>query len=193
MKDNYDHLADFFSHGVCTLTRTIWFEVGESNDTEGKSLDNLGKQMLILESVDNDPITIYMRNDGGDVGAGFAIYDLLASSPCHITIIGLDNCSSMGSIIMQAADTRKLLPNAYMMIHEGEVSYPPNSRLNIDNWRKLNEIQDEKCYEIYLSRITEANPSFTKKKLKAMLKCDTILSAEQALELGLIDEVVEKR
>lgn len=193
MKDNYDHLSDFFSHGVCTKTRTIWFEVGESENTDGKSLDTLSKQLLILESVANDPITIYMRNDGGDVGAGLAIYDMIASSSCHITIVGVDNCSSMGSIILQAADTRKLLPSSYLMVHEGEVSYPPNSKMSVDNWRKHNEAQDNRCYEIYLNRINEVDPTFTKKKLLALLKCDTILSAEKALELGLIDDIVEKR
>jgi ATP-dependent Clp protease protease subunit len=193
MKDQYEHLGDFFTHGVCTKTRTIWFEVGEDNDTEGKSLDSLAKQLLVLESVDNAPITIYMRNDGGDVGAGLAIYDLIASSPCHITIVGVDSCSSMGSIILQAGDVRKLLPNSYIMIHEGTVSYPPSTKMSIDNWRKLNDYHDDRCYEIYLDKMREVDPSFTLKRLKTLLKCDTVLTAQRALELGLIDEIVEKR
>ena len=193
MKDQYDHLSDFFTHGVCTKTRTIWFEVGEGSDTEGKSLDSFAKQLLILESVSMEPITIYMRNEGGEVGAGLAMYDLIQSSPCYITIIGIDSCSSMGSIVLQAADCRKLMGSSYLMIHDGLVVHSPNSKMSIENWRKLNDEHDQVCYDIYLKRLREVDPKFTLKRLKSMLICDTIFTAEKALAMGLIDEIVEKR
>lgn len=192
MKD--ENLSDFLSTGVSLKSRVIWFDTcGDEDDTSDATVDKFCKQLLYLEAQSSDPITIYMKNDGGEVGAGLAIHDMIKLSPCRVTIIGLNNVSSMGSIIMQAADERKMLTNTYMMIHEGEVSYQSNHPKSTERWVKLDKILAEVCYDIYLDRIREVQPKFTKKRLTKLLEHDTILSVEEAIELGLIDEVVTKR
>ena len=191
----HEHLSDIFSYGVCTKTRKIWFDyTSDDDDTSSTSLDKLTRQISFLESLNSDPITIYMKNDGGCVSAGLAIHDFIKASPCYITIVGMDNLSSMGTVILQAADVRKVLPNTYLMIHEGTVSYDTNNPVDVDRWRELDRHQSEVCYEIYLNKIRKKHPKFTKAKLKTLLKHDTILkSPQEAIELGLVDSIEVKR
>ena len=63
-----------------------------------------------------------MHTIGGDWNDGMAIYNAIALSPCHITILGYANVCSMSSIILQAADVRLLMPDTDFMIHFGEMS-----------------------------------------------------------------------
>lgn len=77
------------------------------------------KGMHVLESKNSKPITIVMNNPGGDWYHGMAIYDAISCSPCEITIKVYGHAMSMGSVILQAADHRIMMPNSRFMIHYG--------------------------------------------------------------------------
>jgi len=77
------------------------------------------KGIQLLELRNSEPITIIMNNPGGDFFHGLAIYDTIKYSSCHCTIKVYGHAMSMGSLILQAADKRIMMPNARFMIHYG--------------------------------------------------------------------------
>jgi ATP-dependent protease ClpP protease subunit len=77
------------------------------------------KGMHVLESKNKNPILIIMNNPGGDYFHGLAIYDAIKFSSCHCTIKTYGQAMSMGSLILQAADHRIMMPNSRFMIHYG--------------------------------------------------------------------------
>jgi len=95
---------------------------------------------------------------------------------------------SMGSIILQAADKRVITKNSRIMIHRGDVCLEGN--LN-DVKKDLEEtlILDKMCVDIYYERILERNPDFKRAKLEKMMDSNHYISAEEALELGFVDDI----
>jgi ATP-dependent Clp endopeptidase proteolytic subunit ClpP len=122
MKTN---LESWFEHSVDEASRTIYLGSTGSNDGEGESgVDHLMAERLIkglsfLEKRSTKPIHILMNNPGGDWYHGMAIYDAIHLSSCHCTIAVYGYAMSMGSVILQAADSRVMMPNSRLMIHYG--------------------------------------------------------------------------
>jgi hypothetical protein len=190
--------------------------------------------MHVLESKNTtQEITIIMNNPGGDPYHGMAIYDVIRMSACPCTIKVYGYAMSMGSIILQAADYRIMMPNSKFMMHYGYGTHSNHVRI-IENW-----VNEEKrlCHDIenlYLKMMLEkeekeghgymartlskiinkqkqfeypSSPevSYTFSKvldnkreqirtiLKGMLNFDTILNAEETVELGFADEVYKRK
>lgn len=115
----------WFDLSLDQATRTLY--MGSTNsDWEGNEtgVDNFMaeyfvKGMHVLESKNSKPITVIMNNPGGDWYHGMAIYDAINCSPCEVTIKVYGYAMSMGSVILQAADRRVMMPNSRFMIHYG--------------------------------------------------------------------------
>jgi len=181
----------FFQYKVHLPTRTLF--LGPAADSEDDTDHNMSERAIIglhiLDNLESElPITIKMKNEGGSVTDGFTIYDEILECRSLVHIIVCGAASSMGSVILQAADKRIIRPNAYVMIHEGETAHAGTVK-NIEAWMKFEKEQDERCYQIYLDQIRKVDPEFTRAKLINMMKCDKLLNSEQALELGLVDEI----
>ena len=147
-------------------------------------------QMLFLESEDpNKDINFYINSPGGSVTAGFAIYDTMQYIKCDVSTICVGLAASMGAFLLAGGKKgkRMALPNAEIMIHQ-----PSGGARG-----QATEIQ-----------IVAENILKTKKKLNEMLAANTgkpidvierdtdrdnYMSAEEALEYGLIDKVIEHR
>lgn len=188
-----DQIHLFFEHGVDISTKTIYLGYGgdEEMDVDQVLASNVIKGLRILSSIrPEDPINIIMNCQGGDTQHGFAIYDAIRMSPSqvHVTIIG--HCYSMAAWILQAADVRRMSEYSSIMIHDGDNAVS-GRKDETRSWYKFYQEQDELARDILLQRIREKNPSFPANKLDKMLKTDTILWPNQALELGLIDEIVK--
>ena len=118
-------LDKWFDLNVDTDTRTIYMgSAGYTYDEGETGVDHFMAEYLIkgmhsLESKNKKPILIIMNNPGGDWYHGMAIYDAIKSSPCECTIKVYGHAMSMGSIILQAADNRIMMPNSRFMIHYG--------------------------------------------------------------------------
>jgi len=147
------------------------------------------KNLLILDTLSQDPITIIMNNIGGDVNHGLAIYDAIISCKSHVTIKVFGNAASMGSVILQAADERIMSPNSIQMIHYGYLGLDGHAKTaykiadenkRIDKWME----------KIYLQKIQEKQPHFSLQRLQRMLEHDTFLTSHQSVELGLADKVL---
>lgn len=165
---------------------------GNESGVDASLADRAVKGLFLLDTAAPDgdkPINILLNNPGGDVYHCLAIYDAIAAckNKTIITVFGM--AMSAGSILMQAADYRRMTPHSTLMIHDGEGGGygHPNQ---VDKWYKEGKRLDKIVHEIYLHRIREKNPEFTLKKLRKLLTFDTFLNPKQALQLGLIDEAL---
>lgn len=188
-KINRDDIDKLYEYGIYIPTKTI-ITVGESNE---ELSSNLMKGLHVLDSTNPDkPITIHLDNVGGDEYHGLAVYDSIKACSSRVIIIAKGHAMSMGSIIFQAADERIMAPNAKQMIHYG-TPVLADGELHAKTQYKWTE----ECKKIsvwmkamYLARIREKHPDFKDKKLDEMLNFDTILSAEESVELGLADKIL---
>lgn len=159
-------------------------------------------QMLFLESENPDKdISLYINSPGGAVTAGLAIYDTMQFIKCDVQTIVMGQACSMGSFLAQAgaAGKRWVLPEARTMIHRVS-SGTPGTRGSVhvqelqfeDSKRAFEESQriNKRLTELYVKHNTKGK---TYEELYAAMKFDTFLSAQEAVDYGLADKVIEKR
>jgi len=172
----------------------------DSCDTDYKSAMKFIKNMRLLQRFDGQhlPILIHQINHGGDWCCGMAIYDTIASSESHITLVCHGAAMSMGSIIPQAADLRIMMPNATFMIHSGDTGDIVGTFKQGVSWTDFNKSCNEKMLNIYASKCQNA-PRFKNKGPKAIktaiskkmdTKEDWIIDAKEAVEYGFADAVL---
>jgi ATP-dependent protease ClpP protease subunit len=178
-----DHLEMFHDRNIHIPSRSILLS-GEINSA---IRDEFLKNILILDEKGQE-ITIYISSEGGYTDQGKSIYDLIESRESHIKGIVLDEASISASFIAQACDERIMMPNSYMMLHIGEEStggHPTTKK----RWDKKYEADTKVMENMYLKRIKEKKPRYTRKQLQSLLTFDTILSPKEAIELGLADKI----
>ena len=159
-------------------------------------------QMLFLESENPDAdILFYINSPGGLVTAGLAIYDTMQFIRPDVSTIVLGQACSMGSFLAQAGapGKRLVLPESRTMIHRVS-SGTPSTRGSVhvqelqfeDAKRSFEESQrlNERLTQLYVKHNTAGK---TYKEMFATMKFDTFLSAQEAVDMGLADEVVSKR
>jgi ATP-dependent protease ClpP protease subunit len=117
------------------------------------------------------------------------IYDAIKVCNNHVTVKVFGYVMSMGSIIIQAADKRVMSPNSRMMIHYGSNGYYGHNK-DFIRWAEEAKRIDGEMEAIYIEKIKEKNPTFSMHKLKEMCRFDTFLSSKEALQTGLIDEIL---
>ena len=122
LRENIDR---WFENNLDVDNRTLFMgSIKSTSDDYESGVDNFMaeyfiKGMHVLEHKNKNPIIIIMNNPGGDYLHGLAIYDAIKYSSCHCTIKVYGHAMSMGSLILQAADTRIMMPNSKFMIHYG--------------------------------------------------------------------------
>lgn len=191
-KDDIDKLHDYEiwePDHVLYLGSHVYNE-GEESGVDHNMAESIIKNLTILDrKVHDTGITIKMNNIGGDIYHGMAIYDAISTCQNRITIIAYGHAMSMGSLIFQAADKRVMTPNARMMLHYGKSTISGHLLDIYKNVEELKEM-DSIINGIYLSRIKEAKPRFTKEEFEEMIKFDCFFSAKKAIELGLCDKIL---
>ena len=159
-------------------------------------------QMLFLESENPDKdISFYINSPGGLVTAGLAIYDTMQFIKPDVQTIVIGQAASMGSFLAQAGTPGKrfVLPESRTMIHRVS-SGTPGTRGSVhvqelqfeDAKRTYEESQriNTRLTELYVRHNTAGK---TYDEMYELMKFDTFLSAQQAVDLGLADKIVEKR
>lgn len=190
-----DDIDKFYDYDLHPGTRTVYMgsvaddEEGETG-TDYQMAERVIKALHILDAQADREITVIMNNLGGCWYHGMAIFDAIKSCRSHVTIRGTGHVMSMGSIILQAADKRVITPNSRVMIHFGTDGYAGHSKI-FKQWASEAERVNREMEDIYLARIQAKHPEFTRAKLQKMLNFDSILTAKEAVELGLADEVCE--
>lgn len=194
-KLNRDDIDKFYDYDIYLSQRILFMgSVNVTEDLEGESgtdsqmAERIIKGLAILDQKEGD-ITIIMNNVGGDHYHGMAIFDAIKACKNHVTIKVFGHAFSMGSIILQAADIRILAPHSRVMIHYGTDGGSMNGK-DFQAKAKEGERLDVLVEDIYLDKIQEKQPQFTRADLKAILTVDTYMSPEEALNLGLADEIL---
>lgn len=170
--------------GLDMRTRTIFLQ----GDVDEVQYEQFSRNMHLLEKGTGE-ITIKMCSGGGHVSYGWGIYDLIKSSKHFVRVVVESKCESMATVIIQAADERLIHKNARFMIHYGTESYEEQHAEDVRRWQAWGDKEEKKTQQIYLDRIKEKKPRFTKEKLQKLLEFDTILTPKEAIDLGLLDKV----
>lgn len=161
-------------------------------DVNDHSASLIVAQMLFLESQDSErPINFYINSPGGVITAGMAIYDTMQfiKSPVHTIVIG--QACSMGSFLAQAGEPgkRKMLPYARHMIHQpsgGARGMQSDIAIQYQEITKMKTM----LTELYVKHNSKGK---TYAEFERDMDRDTFMSAQEALDYGLIDEIVSKR
>lgn len=162
------------------------------NDVSEHSASLIVAQMLFLESEDSEKdIFFYINSPGGLVTAGMAIYDTMQFIKPDVQTIVMGQACSMGSLLAQAgaAGKRKMLPNARHMIHQpsgGARGQATDMLIQVEEILKMKK----NLTEIYVKHNSKGK---TYEQILADMERDKFMSAQEALDYGLVDEIVNKR
>lgn len=164
-------------------------EIGKDWEVNDWSAQNLIKGLYLLDKLEKTKIEIIWNSHGGDWYAGMAIYDFIKSLSSSVTIKAYGRIRSMGTIILQACHQRIIAPNCLFLIHYGELSFGGHSKNGIEaaeEEKRSNKLMED----IYLIRIKEKHKNYTRKRLQEFMKYDKYMTPQEAIEIGLADEVV---
>ena len=149
-------------------------------------------QMLFLEAQDPEKeIRLYINSPGGSISAGLAIYDTMQYIRCDVSTICLGLAASFGAFLVAggARGKRMALPNAEIMIHQPAISGGVGGQAT-DIRIISDHIQRSKRR---LNRIMAENTGKTEEEIAAATERDNYMSAQEALEFGIIDRIIENR
>ena len=155
------------------------------NDTVANFL--IGQMLYLMKSDRNRDVHLYINSPGGSISAGLAIYDTMQYVSCPIETVCIGSAASMAAILLAAGSPGKrfALPNSRIMIHQpwGGVE---GTAADI-------EIQAEEILENreILNRILAQHTGRTVDQIQIDTDRDKYLSAQEAREYGLLDEVME--
>ena len=147
-------------------------------------------QLLFLEGQDPEKdISFYINSPGGSVTAGMAIYDTMKYIKCDVSTICMGMAASMGAFLFSsgAKGKRYILPNAEVMIHQplgGAQGQATEILIAADHIKRTKE---------RLNKILAENTGKTIEEIFVDTERDNWLTAEQAVEYGLADKIIEKR
>ena len=147
-------------------------------------------QMLFLEGEDPDKdINLYINSPGGSITAGMAIYDTMQYIKCDVSTICIGMAASMGAFLLSAGAKGKrfALPNSEIMIHQplgGMQGQATDIKIHAERIIKMKET---------LNKILSERTGKPYEQICADTERDNFMSAMEAKEYGLVDEVIEKR
>ena len=158
----------------------------------GEIDDNLSNiiiaELLYLDSLNNDPISIYINSPGGSITSGMAIYDTMNFVKSKVSTVCVGMAASMAAFLLSAGEEgmRYALPNSEVMIHQplgGAQGQATEIKIAAERILKLKE---------KLNKILSKNTKQDIKKIENDTERDYFMSSNEALEYGLIDKILDK-
>jgi ATP-dependent Clp protease protease subunit len=147
-------------------------------------------QLLFLESENpSKDIAFYINSPGGVVSSGLAIYDTMQYIRSPVSTVCIGQAASMGSLLLCAGakDKRFALPNARVMVHQPSGGAQGQATDIEIQAREILTLR-QRLNEIYVKHTGQALEAIERK-----LERDSFMSAEEAREFGIVDQVVDKR
>ena len=164
-----------------------------SDEVNDQTASLVVAQLLFLESQDSTKdISLYINSPGGSVTAGLAIYDTMNYIKCDVSTICVGMAASMGAFLLSSGTKGKriALPNSEILIHQpliggngitGQATDVEIAAKNlVKKKEQLNKILADNCGKDYETLVKDTDR-------------DNWMSAQEALEYGLVDKVIEKR
>ena len=193
-KNSLNELVEFHEHNLFLPTRTIYFGGKDWNEESdlvtSKTVSEVIKNLHILEYRETAPISIILNTVGGSWEDGIAVYDMIKSLKSPVTIIGMGKVYSMGSVILQAGKQRVMTYNTCMLIHDGFEGFVGDSK-SFERWAEFSKSTREIMYKIYYERMKVKNKRITLKQIEELCSHDTIYTANDAIRIGLADNIIE--
>lgn len=152
--------------------------------------DTVVAQLLYLESVDPDKdISLYINSPGGVITSGLAIYDTMQYINCDVSTICIGQCASMAAVLLACGTKGKrfALPNSRVMIHQ------PSGGAQGQQTEIAIAAKEILHYRDLINHILADKTGQDIKKIQADTERDNFMSAKEACEYGLVDQVVTKR
>ena len=154
--------------------------------------DTIVGQMLLLEAEDpNKDITLYINSPGGEVMAGLAIANTMNYIKCDVRTVSMGMSASMGAFLLSQGTPGKrcALEDAQIMIHEvsaGTQGKRHDMKRSFDHTERLNN-------KLMTKMAARCNDDWDAERLAKLCEEDIWLEPEEALEMGLIDEIIKER
>jgi ATP-dependent protease ClpP protease subunit len=186
----------YFDHGIFSPKRIIYMGStredldGSESGVDYSMTEKAIKGITYLNTVSEKPMVIIMNNMGGDWYHSLAIYDIIKSSRCHITIVAVGYCCSAGSVILQAADLRVISPSCIFLIHDGTTELSDHTR-NVETQAEQSKLDRKRMYEIYQDKMGKKDPKITIKQIEKLCTIDKIYSPQETIDVGLADELLQ--
>lgn len=173
---------DIFSR---LLKERIIFISGEINDSLANSVI---AQLLYLDSINHEDISIYINSPGGVITSGMAIYDTMNFVKSDVSTICIGMAASMAAFLLASGTQGKrcILPNADVMIHQplgGAEGQASDIKIAADRIVGLRE---------RLNKILSKNTGKSLSKIEKDTERDNYLSADEAVNYGLVDKIIKK-
>jgi ATP-dependent Clp protease protease subunit len=202
---NVDPISDINSYGIDFRNREIYLHSYITNTDEDPGVDyrmasTFYKNIRLLDSQNKKPILIHMHSIGGQWADGMAIFDAISICQSFVTVLVYGQAESMSSIILQAADRRVMMPNAYFMCHYGSSGHEGNY-VDVQKAASFEKRETDGMLDIYAEHMLESDyikekyTHPTHEKVKNLLKRkfkdgDWYLNAEETVHHGLADHVI---
>ena len=167
------------------LKERIIFISGEINDSVANSVI---AELLYLDSLNHDDISIYINSPGGVISSGMAIYDTMNFIKSDVCTICLGMAASMAAFLLSSGTYGKrfILPNADVMIHQplgGAEGQATDIKIAADRIVSLRE---------RLNKILAKNTGKSLKIIERDTERDNYLNADEALKYGIVDKIIKK-
>lgn len=180
--NNGERVYDIYSR---LLKDRIIYLYGEIDDINSNTIV---AQLLYLDSLNHDDISIYINSPGGSVTGGMAIYDTMNFIKSDVSTICIGMAASMGAFLLSSGEKGKryCLPNSEVMIHQplgGAQGQASEIKIAANRILKLRD---------KLNKILSYNTGKDIKIIEKDTDRDYFLSSEEAKEYGLIDKILKK-
>ena len=177
---NKEYVYDIYSK---LLKDRIVFLNGEINDDSSAIIIS---ELLYLDSINNEDISLYINSPGGSVTAGMAIYDTINYIKSDVKTIGIGLCASMGAFILACGTPGKrlCLTNTEVMIHQPLGGANGQASDIVIAAERINKIKKR------LNNILSCKTGQPLKKISKDTDRDYYFDADEALQYGLIDKII---
>ena len=158
-----------------------------SGEVVGDNMDTLVAQLLFLDSVNHDPINLYINSQGGEVYSGLELISVMRfiKSPVYTTVLGL--AASMGAVIASSGEKghRNALPYSRFMIHQ------PSSGIGYSTFKdQAIHLKEMESLKQDLYKILAENSGQSIDEIEALCDRDKWMKAEEAIKMGFLDSVI---
>ena len=179
---NGERSYDIFSR---LLKERIIFISGEINDSMANSVI---AELLYLDSINHNDISLYINSPGGVITSGMAIYDTMNFIKSDVSTICIGMAASMAAFLLSSGSIGKryILPNADVMIHQplgGAEGQATDIKIASD---RINNLRSK------LNKILAKNTGKSISKIAKDTERDNYLDAEAALQYGIVDKIIKK-
>ena len=182
-EQNGERSYDIFSR---LLKDRIVFLSGEIDDNLANTIVS---ELLYLDSINHDDISLYINSPGGSITSGMAIMDTMNFIKSDVSTICIGMAASMAAFLLSCGQKGKrfILPNAEVMIHQplgGATGQATEIKIAAERILKMKQ---------RLNEILANNTNQDIKKIENDTERDHFLSASEAKEYGIIDKIIEKK